>query len=101
MILSYVSAGLAGLILFGRWKDFAVVGLANLGTIVTLYFVLRRKMRTTINPAQQPPRPAWLPRKRGPFWRTPKGFIALFTGFFVLGTVGLQVMLSWPCYGFP
>lgn len=41
-LFSYVSAGLAGLWLFGRWKEFALFGLWNLLTLYGLSIALRR-----------------------------------------------------------
>ncbi|MBI3922418.1 MAG: hypothetical protein HY318_13435 [Armatimonadetes bacterium] len=41
-LLSYVSAGLAGLILFGEWKRTAAYGLLNLLTIVGMWLVIHR-----------------------------------------------------------
>lgn len=81
--LSYVSAGLAALILFGRWKGYAQVGLWNLLTLVGLYFQVKH-----------------IPGERGERLRNTRrcgfGFVLLFSVVFVATSVLVQLLLRLP-----
>jgi hypothetical protein len=101
-VLSYVSAGLSGLILVRCWKGYALIGLANLATIVGLYFAVRRTLRSQwlLVTSQDGSRTSWHsdPRAETQVRGKTKRFLMLFTGFFVLGTVVLQLILRLPLY---
>lgn len=85
-VISYISAGLSALILFGRWGKYARLGLWNMLTWVGLiiatshYFVRERKMNPHIM------------RTTG----QETGFWLLFTIIFILITVVLQILLRLP-----
>ena len=99
-VLSYISAVLAGLILFRHWKSYAVLGLANLATILGVRIAIRRSStpKRFVVPSEDEP--------RGSEWRVqgektevrgkPKRFLLLFTIFFVLCTIVLQQLLNMP-----
>jgi hypothetical protein len=82
-LLSYLSAGLAGLVMFGRWKGYARVGLWNLLTLVGLAFQIRH-----------------IPGERGEALRNTRrwgvGFSFVFSVVFVALTVMLQFLLYLP-----
>ena len=98
LILSYVSAGLSGLILFRKWKRSARIGFANLATIVGLYFAIRSALRSgrllvnceNSSSACQPSLSEETVRRKA------RRFLFLFTLFFLLGTVLLQALLRGP-----
>jgi hypothetical protein len=102
LALSYVSAGLSGLILFRRWKGYAVIGLANLLTIVGVYVAIRgalRSQRLLVTPqggSSATGQSRW--RRQTEERRKAKRFSLLFTLFFVLGTIVLQLLLRLPLY---
>jgi hypothetical protein len=102
VVLSYVSAGLSGLILFRRWKGYALIGLANLATIVGLYVAIRiaaksqRLFVTSQDGSRATGQTGW--REKTGVRRKTGRFLLLFTLFFVLGTVVLQLILRLPLY---
>lgn len=84
--LSYVSAGIAGLVVWRAWHRPALLGLTNCATLlVLLAFVQYAKVE-------------WLTRGRTPrFTKRPREMFALaFSLLFVVATYGLEMLLSWP-----
>jgi hypothetical protein len=100
LILSYVSAGLSGLILFRKWKPYARLGFANLATIVAINVAIGRSLRSQRQLANcetgSAPSGQLSLREETDIRRETKRFLWLFTLFFVVGTILLQILLRWP-----
>lgn len=112
--LCYVSGGLAGYSVFGRWQLYALLGLANLGTILGLLIALlicRRCQNAARTRAATEPSPSaadlppvgtnrWQANKikleRSASFLETRRFLSRFSIYFVVGTILLQVVLSWP-----
>lgn len=85
--LSYLSAGAAGLVLFGRWRGYAALGLLNLVTLLGMAIIVSHHSG---------------PRDKG--WRWPhfatwaagRNFCLLFSVLFVLMSVAAQYLLTLP-----
>lgn len=85
-VLSYVSAGSAGLVVWRSWHRPALLGLTNCATlIVLLAFVQYAKVE-------------WLTHGRTPhiMKRPREVFVLVFSLLFVVATYGLEMLLSWP-----
>jgi len=83
--VSYISAGLSGLILFGKWKGYAELGFYNLYTLIGLYFTTRRVKGAVGERLRNP--------KEKPARRT---FLAVFSFLFLLSTLALTTLFSLP-----
>jgi hypothetical protein len=81
--LSYASGGLTGLLLYGKWKGCASLGLWNLLTFIGLDLAYRRASRRE---------PEKFMGKTG----RPAQFLPVFTGVFVLLSVPLGMLLRLP-----
>ena len=85
--LSYVSAGLSGLLLFGLWRGYARLGLCNTLTIVGVAIAVHRE-RVRRDRYQQLPRFATS--------ASATGFCALFSAIYVALSAAVQLLLMLP-----
>jgi hypothetical protein len=60
LVLGYVSGGVAGVLVYGRWMRPALIGLSMVGTVLMLYVVLR--VLPGVGDAANRIRPGWRPR---------------------------------------
>jgi hypothetical protein len=79
-LLSYVTAGLVGLSLFGRWRGYAGLGLWNLLTLQAVSVATRRR-----------PRERWNEGEAGR-----KAFVRRFTFLYVLLCLALELVARLP-----
>lgn len=87
-VLAYLSGGVAGLLVFRRWGRPALLGLWNWLTLLGLGLALHRTKVESLTGRTEPPRPG----------RSKVAFLLVFTVLFVVGSVGLQVMLTRPLH---
>lgn len=85
--ISYVSAGLTGVLLFGKWKGYAQLGLWNVLTIVALFFSIRH-LKGPIGERLRNPEKA----------RGKRLFLLVFSLFYILITIAFGNLLNLPLY---
>jgi hypothetical protein len=86
-LFSYLSAGLAGLALFHRWRGFAVLGLWNLATLIGLAYAARSSLVVT---AAAGPETRWC----GDVKRASESFAILFTVIFMSITTAAYALVA-------
>ncbi len=89
LVLSFISAGLAGVLVFRRWSQPALLGLFNCLTFLALLLVL---LRTDVSSR-------WHPANGGSKGHRRGMFAVAFTVFFITGTVVIDILLRLPLRG--
>jgi hypothetical protein len=91
-VLSYLSAGLAGLIVVGKWRGYAQLGLWNFLSLYGMYIIVRNlqdergeKLRGEIKPILGTDITTYR-----------RGFLFAFSVFFMVMTIGLGVIFQLP-----